>query len=223
MLLRLAGCCTAVTTALLVSGVSAFGPNRVGSAHTPDAVEITIEGAPFKGRGDAPVVIVEFSDFQCRFCGRHARQTLPLIEARYVETGSVKYVFKHLPRQNARRIHQAAECAADRGAFWPVHAALFNRVDRTEDPASVIARTLGMPLPQVQRCAAEARHVARVEEDLEAGIKAGITGTPAFFIGRQTAGASRVRVQKVITGAKPFAVFQPVLDAMVKTGTHAVR
>lgn len=202
------------------SRASEPGPRPVAGVQTGPtrgALEISTEGAPYKGNGDAEVVIVEFSDFECTFCARHARQTFPRIERAYLSAGTVKYVFRHLPRRGAARIHKAAECAAARGAFWQAHEALFKRSDRTADPLEVIADILRVGIDEVERCAMDPRHVAAVQQDFEVGQGAGITGTPAFFIGRAVPGSSRVVIAKTITGAKPFSVFEQLLDGLLRT------
>jgi protein-disulfide isomerase len=84
---------------------------------------------PFKGAPDARVTVVEFSDYQCPFCGRHARETLPKIDETYIKTGKVKYVFRDFPLErihpNAVKAAEAARCAGESGKYWEMHNRLF--------------------------------------------------------------------------------------------------
>lgn len=179
---------------------------------------LSTKGAPFKGRRDASVVIVEFSDFDCAFCRRHAITTLPLLESQYVIPGKVRYVFRHFPlpgHRSAARTHRAAQCAAERGGFWEAHGALFNRAGRVEDPLALVARTVGAAVAAIERCAAEPGSDDTVRRDVQEGRSLSISGTPAFFIGFADRGSDDVRVRTVVTGAKRFPVFQRVLDSLL--------
>jgi protein-disulfide isomerase len=99
---------------------------------------VSLAATPSKGRADAPVTIVEFSDFQCPFCARHVRETLPQLEKEYIGTGKVRYVYRNLPLEsihsNAFRAAEAAACANESGKFWPLHARFFAN-QRTLAPA----------------------------------------------------------------------------------------
>lgn len=179
---------------------------------------VSTKGVPIKGRREASLVIVEFSDFDCGFCRRHARETLPLIESQYVGPGKVRYAFRHFPlpgHRNAARTHRAAQCAAERGAFWEAHGALFNRADRVEDPLALVARSVGAAVAAIESCAAERGPGEAVSRDVQEGRRLSITGTPAFFIGFADQGGDEVTVRTVVTGAKRFPVFRRVLDDLL--------
>ena len=94
-------------------------------------MKISLDEDPFKGDENAPVTIVEFSDFQCPFCSRFAEQTLPQLQEEYIDTGKVKFVYRDLPLEslhpNAMITHIAAECADEQGKFWEFHDALFEK------------------------------------------------------------------------------------------------
>jgi protein-disulfide isomerase len=187
-------------------------------AQASPRLRVSTRGAPFKGNPNAGVVIVEFSDFECGFCRRHARDTLPQIEAGYVHPGKVRYVFRHFPRPNkpsAATTHQAAECAAVRGAFWAVHDALFKRRGQGDDVAAIAGRAGGVAVDQVRACASAQRYRLKVESDVSEGLRLDLEGTPAFVIGRSGPDGSDVIVKKVITGAKGFWVFQRVLNDLL--------
>ena len=100
-----------------------------GSGFNPANVKINIAGAPTLGRADAPVTMIEFSDFECPFCQRYFKSTLPEIKRDYVDTGKVRYVFLDFPLEQmhakARKAGEAAHCAAEQGKFWEMHDMLF--------------------------------------------------------------------------------------------------
>jgi protein-disulfide isomerase len=110
-----------------------FWAKTEGLAPDPDRPGTTLAGDQFKGDPAAPVVVVEFADFQCPACRRHALETQPRLDEAFVDTGQVRWVFKHLPRKNHARALMgaaAAECAADQGRFWPMHDLLFEGSER---------------------------------------------------------------------------------------------
>jgi protein-disulfide isomerase len=188
----------------------------------PPNFDLDIAGAPTKGRPDAKLVVVEFSDFQCPFCGRYTRETMPQVEREYVETGKIRYVFRHFPLERlhplALRASEAAECAFQQGKFWPMHLQLFaNQQALAEPDLTRSAQALGVNMSSYQVCmAAQLKSPTRVRQDQTEGARAGITGTPTFFIGTMTA-AGKVHALKRLVGAQPFAAFKTTLDALLST------
>ena len=186
---------------------------------TDTALRIAIAGAPFRGRADAPVVIVEFSDLDCSFCRRHARQTFPRLDAEYISVGKIKYVFKHFPlphHRSAMSAHEAAACAADQGRFWEMHSELFGSSGgRTADALAVIAQTAGVRPEPFRLCMAKGTHGDTIRKDVTEG-RAIVKGTPAFFIGFGRRDSAEVIVKATLTGAKPYPVFQQILDRLLK-------
>jgi len=175
-------------------------------------VEVSVDDDPALGSEDAPVVIVEFSDFQCPFCRRFHQQTLPLIISEYVETGKVRFVFRDFPLM---RIHpqaepaaQAAECADEQGKFWEMHDLLFERqAEWSGNPqARAIfegyARELGLDGEEFSACLQEGRYAQEIQKDLQDGVRYGVRGTPAFFINGMK-----------LEGAWPFGKFIEVIEA----------
>jgi len=131
---------------------------------TPSVIEISLDDDPIKGNPDAPVTIIEFSDFQCPFCKRFYDQTLPLIEKNYIDTGKVKYVYRDFPidklHPNARPSHIAAECADEQGKFWEYHDMLFDNTSQWNRLSSAdlnlqlkqYATTLGLESSSFDSC-----------------------------------------------------------------------
>lgn len=166
-------------------------------------VDLKVDGAPFKGNADAPVTIVEFSDFHCPFC-RRVLPTLTQIESRYGD--KVRLVFRDFPIDNlhpgARKGHEAARCANEQGQFWPYHDKLFaNAPKASPEELKGYAKEVGLDVAAFERCFESGKYRAAVQQDIERGKQAGVTGTPAFFING-----------RLVTGAQPLSVFARIID-----------
>ena len=168
-------------------------------------VQVSVEGRPFIGPEDAPVTIVEFSDYQCPFCGRHFQQTLPQLLREY--EGKVKYVLINYPIASlhpfAQKAGEAAECAFDQGKFWEYHDALFtNQQSLGVDSLKRYASDLGLNAATFNTCLDSGAKTAQVLKDFQDGQSYGVTGTPTFFINGQR-----------LVGARPFDSFKSIIDA----------
>jgi len=184
----------------------------------PQTFQISFEDEPFKGNPNAPVIIVEFSDFQCPFCSRFFQQTLPLIEENYIDTGKIKFVYKDLPldnlHPNARSAHIAAECADEEGKFWEYHDVLFQKQAEWQRLASSdlditlsqFAVDLGMQAASFESCMESQDIADEVNQDTLEAARYGATGTPTFFIGNEKDGFIK------LVGAQPYAAFQRAID-----------
>jgi len=182
----------------------------------PQNVVLTLDGDPAKGDRNARVVLVEFTDYQCPFCGRHARDTFPQIDAEYVKTGKLRYVTREFPLESihpqAFKASEAALCAGDQGKYWEMHGRLFtNQRELAPDQLAAHAQAVGLDEKKFSACLGGGSKAAKVRRDLADGAKAGVTGTPAFFIG--VADGATVKVSRVIRGAVPFAAFKDAIDA----------
>lgn len=161
----------------------------------------------FKGNPDASVTVVEFSDFQCPFCGRFYKNTLPQIEEEYIKTGKIKFVYRHFPiasHSYAQKAAEAAECAADiagESAFWQLHDKMFeNNAFLSITNIKKFAREIGLN-ESFDLCLDSGAMRNRVLEDFQEGQQLGVRGTPAFFVNGE-----------LISGAQPFSVFKVVID-----------
>jgi protein-disulfide isomerase len=183
------------------------------------AAIIDVSGDPALGREDAVVTLIEFSDYECPFCVRHFTQTMPQIEAKYVRTGQIRYVFKDLPidqlHPEAIRAHEATRCAAEQGKFWEMHTKMFSPAG-THLPAMLEARATeaGLALPAFRECVASGRATERVRADTAIAAKFGANGTPSFFVGLRDPETNRVRILQGISGAQPLSEFERVIDAV---------
>jgi protein-disulfide isomerase len=168
-------------------------------------VQVSVDDDPIKGLKDAPVTIIEFSDFQCPYCERFVTQTLPLIEKNYINTGKVRFVYRDFPldsHQYAQKAAEAAKCADDQGRFWEYHDKLFNN-QNSLDISSLIqyAKELNLNETTFNDCLNMGRMAPKVQKDLNDGLQYGITGTPTFFINGIE-----------LVGAQPYTVFEQVIS-----------
>jgi protein-disulfide isomerase len=183
------------------------------------AQAMSIAGAPFKGNRNAPLTVIEFSDYECGFCGRHARETIPLIDKEFVQTGKVKYVFRSFPNEAIHKLalkaHETAACAGDQGQYWAMHDRLFAKPGALA-PVSLMAhgQALGIGAP-LEQCLAAAKHRDAIRQELAAGRAAGVTATPTFFLGVAGPSADQVKILRTIRGAKPFAVFKETIEQLL--------
>jgi protein-disulfide isomerase len=188
-------------------------------AARPETVTVASTGLAVLGPESAPVTIVEFTDYQCPFCARHARSTLPSIISEFVNRGTVRYVMRDLPLEMhllATRSAQAARCAGGQGGkrYWQYHDALFEAQPHlAESTFAEIARKLDLDLPRFETCLRSPDIAAMVERDVAAAAKAGLTGTPSFVIGR-AAGGTVTGV--VVRGAYPLAHFREVIEGTLR-------
>lgn len=181
--------------------------------------------APYFGQADAPVTIVEFTDYQCPFCKRHADATLPLIKSEYIDKGLVRYVVRDLAIDNpqyhaaATPAALAAACAAEQGQFAAAHAALFaaqasmpsissfaGSSDELRIAAAARVREIVSAVPDLDRegfesCFDSKKYADRVTADLKFAESNGIGATPSVFVG-----------DKLIEGAQPFEAFKAEID-----------
>jgi protein-disulfide isomerase len=155
-------------------------------------VEVNIAGAPSKGPANAPVTLVEFSDFHCPFCKQVEDTTLPQLLAKYGE--QVRFVWIDYPidslHPQARQAHEAARCANDQGKFWEYHKALYTGGPKAGDQLKTVAQQVGLDITSFDACFSSGKHQAAVQKDVDQGKRLAITGTPTFFVnGRPLVGA----------------------------------
>ena len=181
----------------------------------PADLRLDLTDAASRGRADAKLVLVEFSDFDCPFCARFSRDTKAQLMTEYVDTGKVRYVFKHMPlsrlHPRAQREAEAAECARRQGRFWEIYPLLFsNQKPQTDADIRGHALKAGATAATFDRCFA-GQATAKVLADLDAGARAGIMGTPTFFVGRLD-DSGRLKVEDRLVGAEPIEKFRAILD-----------
>lgn len=170
-----------------------------------------------KGSASAPVTVYEMSDFQCPFCARFALEIFPTLDAEYVQTGKIRWIFVNFPlpmHPNATPAAEVAMCAAKQGKFWPVHDLLF-RNQKTWAPLTApaeyfltFADSASLDRKAFQECLSTNATRAEVKSDAEAAVRSGAKSTPSFYI-----------EGGIMAGAQPLAVFRPILDSIYAAKT----
>jgi protein-disulfide isomerase len=195
--------------------------NKLPTQQPSAPVKISIDDDPIIGDPDAPITIVEFSDFQCPFCARFNAQTLPLILEEYIEQGKVKLVFRDFPIQsihpNALPASVAAECANEQDKFKEMHDVLFekqnewNKVETSEALSFFVQYATDMQLDQdtFESCLSSGKYIEEIKNDLDDGRDYGVSGTPGFFVGNDEIGYVELK------GAQPFESFKKIIDAQL--------
>lgn len=203
----LVGAGSGVTLNMVSTSVAAaFEDRGIGGAPTEEGpIAVSLDDDPSWGPKDAPVTIVEFSDFQCPFCERFFQETLPQIKQTYGD--KIHFVYRDFPlpaqiHPQAYEAALAADCANEQGKYWQYHDLLFNHQDKLQEADLVSqAGTLGMNTDQFSQCVKSQKYAAEIQHDLQDGDNYGVTGTPTFFInGRR------------LVGAQAFVSFQKIID-----------
>lgn len=166
-------------------------------------VEVQVGDSPSRGSSKAPVTIVEYSDFQCPFCGRE-QTVLEQLRQRYGE--KLRIVYKHFPltniHPNAQKAAEAAECANEKGKFWELHDVLYANQSALElDKLAGYAQQVGLDPVEFRQCLDSGRMAARVKRDADSAQTVGVTSTPSFFV-------NGIKVR----GAQPIDYFQGLID-----------
>lgn len=194
------------TTRLPQTGAPVSAPDAA-SAPTQAAeyvrYDIPTEGSYALGPADAPITLVEFSDYQCPFCRRwHAEVYEPLMAA---YPGKIRLVYRHLPltsiHPDAFPAAEAAMCAGEQDAYWPFHEKLFSSEELGNQVYVRYAQDLGLDMKTFESCISERKYQQAVEKDMNFAIDLGIRSTPTFFINGLA-----------VVGAQPLEVFQQVID-----------
>lgn len=173
---------------------------------------VEIEGSPSLGAGNAPVTLVEFSDFQCPYCANLFR-TLHQVLAKYGP--QVRLVYRNFPlvqiHSYAEKAAEAGLCAADQGQFWQMHDLMFQAQGQLkEEDLKAKAVQLKLNSDQFNSCLASGQHAGQVKQDMFAGTKLGVTGTPALFING-----------RFVPGAVPFEDIARIIDEELKLNAAA--
>ncbi len=172
-------------------------------------VAVATEGEPSLGPTNAPVTIVEFSDFQCPYC-RQAQDTLKRLMAAY--EGKIKLVFRDFPLRNihpqAQKAAEAAQCAAE----WPYHDKLFASTNLQMDELKKFAQELQLNVEQFTSCLDSSKYAAGIDADMQAGQQAGVNATPTFFVNGYP-----------LSGAASYERFKELVDAALEQAQSAQR
>jgi protein-disulfide isomerase len=186
---------------------------RIRSA--PPNTILDLQDAPTKGDDHARVVFVEFSDYECPYCQRHAETVGKQLEQSFVAAGKVKYAFINNPlliHPNAKLLAIAAICTRQQNAFWQMHNELFAAKPKTRSELVHIAEKMGLKIDDFSECLDGASPAERtLVRDTKLSQNLGLTATPAFAIG-ELRSDGRVQLTTFIAGALPFEVFEKALN-----------
>ena len=189
---------------------------------TTQPIMVSLDDDPIRGEPNAPITIVEFSDFQCPFCARFHSNTWPQLEQNYISTGKVNFVYRDFPIQsihpNAIPAALASECADEQGKFWEYHDKLFENqrgwqgLDFQTGVSTFkeYAQELDLNMEEFNSCLDSEKYAQEINKDYQDGREYGVTGTPGFFIGNEKIGFTK------ITGAQPYSVFQRLIDGQLE-------
>ena len=169
----------------------------------PPRLEVGLDGAPVRGVREAPVTIVEFSDYQCPFCKRSQSVTKQVLQQ---YSGKVKLAFRDFPLRSihplAQKAAEAARCAGDQGKYWEYHDLLFAKAPELEGSSlKAYATALGLDMTRFNECLQQDKYAALVEKDLQDGMQLGVSSTPTFFVNGRP-----------VIGAQPFSVFEKIIE-----------
>jgi protein-disulfide isomerase len=165
---------------------------------------------PMLGDENAPVTIVEFSEFQCPFCKRYSEMTLNQIKEKYIDTGKVKYYFRDIPlmfHPQANDAAKAANCAIEQEKYWEMHDKIFEHQSEWSGNSEVVqllatyAKEIGLDIPKWEECVADQATMDEITADSKTATILGVTGTPTFFVNGEK-----------MVGAQPFVNFETLIE-----------
>ena len=185
------------------------GLAKPAGKRTPKTGSVSVrETRPSLGSNEAPVTVIEFTDFQCPFCRRFIQTTFPLIKRDFIDTGKVRWLVRDMPlgfHADARKAAQASHCAGEQDRYWEMRDSLFrNNSKLGEGALQDYAVELGLDGGQFAECLSSERHLSDIDADTAAAKAIGISGTPSFVMGNTQ--AKRV-TGRIIIGAQAPAVF----------------
>jgi protein-disulfide isomerase len=220
---------TAATWLLIAASLGALWLLRPVSAGPidrtplPPTVPVSLDGAHRLGSDAASVGVLEYGDFQCRYCAQFTSNTFSRLERDYVATGKVVLAFRHLPLEEihllALRAAEAAECAGQQSSFWPMQVALFRDFDQlSEERFHAIARSLALapgPFEQCMDGPSSDRLRTTIRQSRHDAEMLGIGSTPTFLIGKIDS-SHRLRVETVLMGAPTYSDFATAIDQLLR-------
>ena len=182
----------------------------------PGPAKLDLHSVPMLGSKDAPITIVEFTDYQCPFCQRFHKTVFGDLKKNYIDTGKVRFYSRDLPldslHPNASRAAEAARCAGDQGQYWKIREIMSDNPDKLDmDSIVADAQQLKLDVPAFRTCVQSEKYKNEVQSDVLEAMKIGADGTPAFVIGKSTAEGVD---GELLVGAQPYPVFEMRLKAL---------
>jgi protein-disulfide isomerase len=193
------------------SNASQFSPSKTPSSE----VVVSLDDDPVKGDPGVRLILVEFTDYQCPFCGKFFRTTLPEIEREYIQKGKLRYVIRDFPlpfHVYAAKAAEAAHCAGDQGKFWEMHDTLFEHQQALSiDKLKAYADDLKLDRNAFDSCLDTGKFKEKISRNFSDGRKVGVAGTPSFLLGVTMNG--KTIKGSIITGTKPFSFFKDLIES----------
>ncbi len=189
-------------------------------APTVQMSDLIQNAAATMGNSDAPIVVVEFSDYQCPFCRKSFEDTIPKLKSEYVDTGKVLFAYKDFPlsfHPMANTYANAARCAGAQNKYWEMHDKIFLEQgkkgqgtvsDLTVDDIKTWGSDLGLNATAFNACVDSDQYSSEIQANFTEGQTSGVSGTPSFFIGKADG------TGQLIVGAQPYEVFKQAIDSL---------
>lgn len=203
---------------LLQSQQSTRAANAAPAAPTPDKVKMSVgQGWYAMGRDDAPVTMVEFTDYQCPFCRKFESDSFAQLKKDYIDTGKVRFISRDLPldfHPNAPAAAMAARCAGDQHKFWEMRDAMMLDTAADLSPDSILkyGQKTNLDMTAFRGCLSDKKYTSAIQKDTADAGALGISGTPSFVIGK-TAKDEIAGVR--IVGAVPYTVFDSTIKDLL--------
>lgn len=233
-------CGTIIVACLIIAGTILYtnsksnnnvvvnGNNQNQQPQQPTGpVKVSVDNDAVLGDKNAPVTMIEFSDYECPFCKRHFTDVYPQIKKDYIDTGKAKLVYRDfiaVPTHNplATSEAMAAECSREQGGdsvYFRYHDEIFKRTTSNGNGLAVtelpkIATSLGLNAAAFQQCLDSNKYKTEVEKDIADASKVGVNGTPSFFVGKSSQNGTIDGT--IIVGAQPYSAFKVIIDEMLK-------
>jgi protein-disulfide isomerase len=186
--------------------------------------EVTDDGR-IRGRIDAPVTLIEYSDFTCGYCLKFFRDTWPKLQAKYVETGKLRFVYRDYPRADRGvgvEAAVAARCAGAQGRYWAMHDRLFGEEGRLDWGAfRAYAKAIGLDQAAFAQCFEERRYLESIFQDRQEANRWGFHGTPGFILMHTVGGPTEKEPAVAIPGAFPFADFAEEIERLLQSAPRS--
>jgi len=192
-------------------------PVAAAQPEQPTRAKVATTGAFAIGSKDAPITMVEFTDFQCPFCYRFHVTTFGELKRNYIDTGKVRFVSRDLPldfHPNAMQAAEAGRCAGEQGQFWPMREKMGGDPEHL-DMTHLLddAKDLKLNVDSFRSCVEGGKYKATIQNDVQEALKVGANGTPSFVIGKSTPDSIE---GELVIGALPYQVFDEKLKALAR-------
>jgi protein-disulfide isomerase len=183
-----------------------------------DLADILLPDTPTLGDPRAPVLMVEFSDFTCGYCGKFYRETLPSLKAEYLKAGKVRFAYRDYPRDEegwGLVSAHAARCAGEQGKYWEMHDRLFDQHARLGSGVIMqLAKDLRLNDKAFAKCMDSQKHIQAILADRDMATRLGFRGTPGFLLAKTD--GRRFTDPFIIPGAVRYDTFRSEIERLLK-------